>query len=141
MDKTPSVRDGDRRELMRTRIARLALVAIVAGLAFGAALAQSPATKARIEVDGRADSNGYITFAFTPATGEVKEVQVPVADRDREEAISASIAKALKVALGDAYRVDTRGKDEVKVEARDKKNAFTITVKELSVKGVSVKLK
>ncbi len=98
-------------------------------------------TRARIEIDGRADSNGYINFSFTPAAGEVKEVQVPVADRDREEAISEAIAKAFKVALGDAYRVDTRGDDEVKIEARDKKNAFTLAVKELSVKGVSVKLK
>jgi hypothetical protein len=126
---------------MQTRIARLALVGIAAALALGAALAEAPVTRARIEIDGRADSNGYINFSFTPATGEVKEVQVPVADRDREEAISEAIAKAFKVALGDAYRVDTRGDDEVKIEARDKKNAFTLAVKELSVKGVSVKLK
>ncbi len=126
---------------MKTRIAGLALIGIVAALVFGAALAESPVTRARIEIDGRADSNGYINFGFTPATGEVKEIQIPVADRDREAAISEAIAKAFKVALGDAYRVDTRGDDEVKIEAREKKNAFTLAVKELSVKGVSVKLK
>jgi len=125
---------------MNKRIARLALAGLVVALAFGAALAESPVTRLKIEIDGRADGNGYIKFGFTPATGEVKEIEVPVADRDREEAISGAIAKAFKVALGDAYRVDTRGKDEVKVEAREKKNAFTITVKEMSVKGVSVKL-
>lgn len=125
---------------MKTRIARLALAGLVIALAFGAALAKSPVTKAKIEIDGRADGNGYITFGFTPATGEVKEIEVPVADRDRKESISASIAKAFKVALGEAHRVDTRGDDEVRIEARDKKNAFAIAVKELSVKGVSVKL-
>lgn len=126
---------------MRTRIARLALVGIAVALAFGAALAETPVTRQRIEFDGKADGNGYVKFAFTPATGEVREIEVPVVDRDREEAISEAAAKAFKVALGDAYRVDTKGSDEVKIEARDKKNAFTVTVKELSVKGVSVKLK
>ncbi|MCU0253154.1 MAG: hypothetical protein MUE47_01310 [Acidobacteria bacterium] len=126
---------------MRTRIARFALVGIVLVVAVGAALAQSPVTKLRIEVDGKADGNGYINFTFTPATGEAKVVQVPVTDRDREETISEGIAKAFKVALGEAYRVDTRGDDEVKVEARDKKNAFSIAVTDLSVRGVSVKLK
>jgi len=126
---------------MNTRNARLALVGIAVALVFGAALAASPVSKARIEIDGKADGNGYLKFGFAPATGEAKEIEVPVVDRDREEAISQAIAKAFKVALGDAYRVDTRGKDEVKIEARDKKNAFTLTVKELSVKGVSVELK
>ncbi|MCU0232297.1 MAG: hypothetical protein MUC67_13160, partial [Acidobacteria bacterium] len=77
---------------MRTRIARFALVGIVLALAVGAALAQSPVTKLRIEIDGKADGNGYINFTFTPATGEAKVIQVPVTDRDREEAISEGIA-------------------------------------------------
>ncbi len=126
---------------MTKNTARFALAALVLALACGAALAQAPMTKLRIEVDGKADGNGYINFTFTPATGEAKQIQVPVTDRDREEAISEGIAKAFKVALGDAYRVDTRGKDEVKIEARDKKNAFLVAVSDLSVKGVSVKLK
>ena len=126
---------------MKTRIAWLALVGLVVAVAGAVALAESPVTKQRIEFDGKASGNGYIKFGFTPATGEAKEIEVPVADRDREEAISEATAKAFKVALGDAYRVDTRGDDEVKIEAREKKNAFTIMLKELSVKGVSVKLK
>jgi uncharacterized protein (DUF2141 family) len=126
---------------MTKNTARFALAALALALACGAALAQAPMTKLRIEVDGKADGNGYINFTFTPATGEAKQIQVPIADRDREEAISEGIAKAFKVALGDAYRVDTRGKDEVKIEAREKKNAFQVAVSDLSVKGVSVKLK
>ncbi|MCU0225918.1 MAG: hypothetical protein MUF27_18035 [Acidobacteria bacterium] len=121
--------------------ARFAVAALAVALACSAVLAEAPVTKLRIEVDGKADGNGYINFTFTPATGEALKIEVPVVDRDREEAISAGIAKAFKVALGDAYRVDTRGNDEVKIEARDKKNAFQVAVSDLSVKGVSVKLK
>jgi len=117
-----------------------AVAAALLAAAFGAALAQTPVTGAKIKIDGRAEGNGYINLKFTPSGGEAQTIQVPVVDRDREEAIAQSMAKALTVALGEGYKVDTRGNDKVEVKTKDKKKPFTLVVAEFSVKDVSVKI-
>ncbi len=105
-----------------------------------AAPAETPVQKLRIKVDGKANGSGYIKLAVTPTGAGTQIVEVPVADRDHKDVIAAAMAKALAVALGDAFKVDTKGGDKVEVRGKEKKNTLTLTVSELSVRGVSVTL-
>lgn len=126
------------------RFARVVGVAGLVGAVLLAAVVATPAgtpvQKLRIKIDGKADGAGYIKFSFTPTGAETKVIDVPVADNDREEEIADSVAKALSVALGERFRVDTKGGDKVEVKGKEKKDTFTLMVSELSVRGVSVSL-
>lgn len=94
----------------------------------------------KIVVDNKAKSDGEIRFAFTPAGGTSQEVRVTVAKGMSKQDICRDIAKELKIAVGENYKVDQYDDDKVKVE-RKKDAKFSLTLASQNVSGISVSLK
>jgi len=96
--------------------------------------------RVKIIVDHKAKSDGEIKFSFAPAGEAAKEVRVTVAKGMKAQEICRDIAKELKVAVGEAYKVDQYDPDKVKVEGK-KDAKFSLTVAGQTVSGISVQVK
>src|SRR5262249_36015990 len=81
--------------------------------------AAPPVDEVKIIVDNKAKSDGEIRFAFTPAGGTTQEIRVTVAKGMGPTDICKDIAKELKVALGEKYKVDQYDSDKIKVVGKD----------------------
>lgn len=77
-------------------------------------------SEARITVENRADANGYIRIRLTPVGGQAVDASIDILDRMSENDIAADIEKALIVALGNAYRVDRSGGENVRIRKADR---------------------
>lgn len=84
---------------------------------------------ARIQIDNRADADGVIRVRVVPVGREPIETRINVLNNMSENEIAADIEKELTVTLGDLYRVDRTGGENVRIRKRDRDTPdFTLEV-------------
>lgn len=106
-----------------------------------AAVPAAPAVrKMTIIVDDKAQNDGAIHLVFAPSGGAAKDIQITVAAGMKKKDVCRDIAKELKVAVGDGYKVDHYDDDKVKVQGKDK-STFSLTMAGNTVGGLSIRLK
>jgi len=94
----------------------------------------------KIVVDNKAKSDGELRLKVEPQGGTVKEVKVSILKGMGKQEVCRDLAKELKVALGDAFKVDQYDNDKVEIEPKgDAKLRVAITSQTAS--GLSVMLK
>jgi hypothetical protein len=84
---------------------------------------------ARIEIHNRADDTGTIRIRLTPQGGQAIVANINVLNNMSENEIAADIEKELTVALGDAFRVNRGGGENVSIRKADRDTPdFTLEV-------------
>jgi hypothetical protein len=125
-----------------TRPFQIVIVVLILMVAVSAAWAASD--KAVIEIKNKAQSDGAITFTFTPTEGEAKEIEIGVINKMKAEEIARDVMKQFTLAIGDGYEVKVSSQ-KVKIRGVAKKKAdaptFDIVLSGNSVSGVSVVIK
>ena len=143
------------------RINRFALCLAVAGVAVVGAYAEeekaaaapvaaaAPAPAAmpaapmvesiKIIFDDKAKNDGELVLTFTPEGGAAKTIRVTIAKKMDRKDVARDVTKELKVALGDAYKVDNYDSDKIKIEGK-KDAKFSLTVSSMTANGLSVRL-
>ena len=101
-------------------------VILAALLLAGPAFAQesqhraTPLESARITIENRADADGYVRLKLTPEGGTEVEATVDVLRRMSENDIAADVEKALILIVGDNYRVERTGGENVRIRKSDR---------------------
>jgi hypothetical protein len=125
---------------MKRVMAVVGLAALMAMVLAPAGAATTELRDVKIVVGGKAKSNGDIKFSFTPTGGEAKVITVTIAAKMAPEDTAKDIEKEFKVALGDAYVVERPDALKVRIEAQKDGAGFTLSITEVTVPGVSVKM-
>ena len=94
----------------------------------------------KIVIEDKAKTDGEIRLDFTPEGGTAKAIRVTVAKKMSNKDVAEDLAKELKVALGEDYKVDRYDADKIKIEAKNKKK-FSLTIAALTANGLSIRLK
>ena len=75
-----------------------------------------------------------------PLGGPAKTVTVNVMAKEKEKSIAEHVYRELTIALGNAYKVKQSGSDVKVKKASSKVNNLSITIRQLQVSGVSVRV-
>ncbi len=131
---------------MRRITARVAAVAILLALARVAA-AQAPATHpmtffedAKITVNERARSDGYLRVRVHPENGMVREATLDIHKRMSENDIAKGLADALQPVLTPDYKVDRTAGEHIKLRKATKDAANFAVEITFNVPGFSIVL-
>lgn len=109
--------------------------------AAAAALPSAPMVNdIKIYFDDKAKNDGQLLFHFTPEGGTAKEIRVTIAKKMGASEVAKDAEKELKVALGEAFKVDRYDPDKIKIEGKNKAK-FSMTIASLTANGLSVRLK
>lgn len=102
----------------------------------------------KIEVSGRADSAGTISFQmnFEPAedgtTADPVSVDVLVPEDTKDNKIAETIANNFSASLDEeSYKVNQSWGENVTIKARGKAADYELTMTSSNVQGVSIKIK
>ena len=97
--------------------------------------------KAVVVIDGKAEANGSLRMEFHAQGAEPVSFSVNVLAKSKKSDVARDIHKELSIAVGSAFKVKLEG-EKVKIEQTDKKKSptFSITVAELAVTGLSVRV-
>ena len=96
--------------------------------------------KWRIQFDESSKSDGAITFRVWPKDAAPIEVVVPVHDHQRENSIARVTRDAFRVALGEAYHVETDDGEDVLVKAGRGTANFGLELVHSTAKDVDIDL-
>ena len=128
------------RTILTRALVGLALVGLIATTG-----ARADHDASTIVVDNKSQSAGEISFKFTPAGGEPKEIKVGVIAKMQPSEIARDIMKAFALALGDDYKIKMKTDQSVSIEGnpkiKDREIKFTIAITGVDVSGVSVVIK
>ena len=94
----------------------------------------------RIVVDGKAEYAGSVQFEVEPLGGPAKTVTVNVMAKEKEKSIAEHVYRELTIALGNAYKVKQSGADVKVKKASSKVANLSITIRQLQLSGVSVRV-
>ncbi len=94
----------------------------------------------RIVVDGKAEYAGSVQFEVEPLGGPAKTVTVNVMAKEKEKAIAEQVYREMTIALGNAYKVKQSGSDIKVRKASSKGKNISITISQLQLSGVSVRV-
>lgn len=93
-----------------------------------------------IIIDGKAESNGVLSFVLEPNGGTATLVKINVLAKSKKKDIAKDLAKQLTFAFGATYKIKASG-DKVKIKANKKLPPFYLGIETQAVNGVSVRLK
>lgn len=134
---------------------RRKLLALAAATLLGASglLAWSPASLAseakpnlsnkwRVNVDGKADSDGTIVFRVTPKGGAATEVSVPVQQGSSDTDVAKAIVAAFELYLPkDGFKVERDDGQSVVLGKKGKTPNFALEIVSSNALNVQLKLK
>lgn len=93
-----------------------------------------------ITVDGKAESNGVLSFVIEPNGGTATLVKINVLAKSKKKDIAKDVAKQMTFAFGATHKIKASG-DKVKIKANKKLPPFYLGIETQAVNGVSVRLK
>ena len=116
---------------------------LVAGLLLGtlAGVAQAdPGHKWRIEIGGRASSDGVLVLRLNPVNGKSVDVETQVPAQSGNENVARALADALKYQLGERYHVETDDGEDVIIRSAGDAPKFDVTLARSTLTGVDVQI-
>ncbi len=94
----------------------------------------------KIIVEGKAETNGVLSFVIEPTGGTPTLVKLNVLAKSKKKDIAKELAKQFTFAAGATYKVKAGG-NSVKIKVTSKKQApFFLGIETQAVNGVSVRL-
>jgi hypothetical protein len=110
----------------------------VAAAAQDTAPAATYLEEAKITVDERARSDGFLRVRVQPQNGEAREGTVAIARRMSENDIAKGLAAALSQQLGPAFKVDRDAGEHVKIRKANKDDPNFSVELTFNVTGFSI---
>lgn len=99
-----------------------------------------PVSKWRIELDGRTNNDGAITFRIAPVGQDPIDVETKI-PRDTSENHAAKILRdSLKASLGEGYHTEVDDGEDVLIKRRGKTPKFIVTMVSTSLTGLEVEI-
>ena len=122
------------------------LVGMALALVVGAVLAPTPAAgeplrAAKLVIEGKAKGDGEVKLSFAPEGGEAQEIKVTIVKGMGAGEVAEDVAKELKVALGDSFRVEQFDGSKIKIESGKDGPGFGIEIAGVSVPGIALTMK
>lgn len=98
--------------------------------------------KWRIEVDGKADSDGMIVFRVTPKDGTATDVSVPIQKGSSDNQAAKAIVSAFQLHLPkDGFKSERDDGEDVLLRKAGKTPNFTLEIVSSSALNLNLKLK
>lgn len=115
-------------------------LALALGALAGAAHAE-PSNKWRIKLDHRADNAGAIVLRISPVGGTPVEVSTDIPAKAGENEAAKLMVAALKVGLGEGYKVERDDGEDVLIKKKGKTPDFDLALVSSSVTGLTIDFK
>jgi hypothetical protein len=123
--------------IFRSRPIATLSAALLLGALANSVLAD-PANQWRIEFGGQSSTDGTVVLRLNPINGKSIDVETRVPARSGDNHVAQAVADALKLQLGDRYRVETDEGDDVIVRTNGNAPRFELSLARSTLDGVNI---